>query len=516
MGLTGTLAHRLGGRAFPRRATTLEPSSADIRSARARGPRDVVEEEALVESHRLMSLKKMAKTKYADELAECMRAAVPEEILRERQMLLGASQWFGIVHSCPCVHVRLDVEQAVMQEQFTQGSVSCMAEEWKSRHAVIDPTSLGQLPVVKPKPGQRCRDHNYCFCSAEGKRRWLFYSRFKKAMQQRFAKEAAKQLQDGHIFIVFRGLEVVESGEMILRSYSVVNVVSHLIRPWCVTFLNMTAAEGQSKSEELLRNARPDETEESLSVLLETTEVNQGLELMQPSQLFEKFDLAYMWDMCCMTASESHAPFPTRPGVVKAYFRQEAPSQLWHGAAEAPLRDELGPVAVAADGADDDERAQESEGEEPSFLDAMLMTISQEPVESSSSSSDGTSEDSSSSSVLAGCESTSSEMTGSESTSSEGNNSNGDDHNEARGIPDAELDAHQPAVLAAPAARDRREETFVWGTHRFLFTHRPPSTYQVTCRYHATRERTKCTKSCSWQVGDGLLRGCRLLSESSF
>ena len=249
-------------------------------------------------------------------------------------------------------------------------------------------------------------------------------------------------------------------------------------------------------SEALLREAEPTATDETMSVTLTTTD-SEGLEFLQPWKLFEQLELSLRWHMLCLVLSRSSAPFAAAPGRVRAQFLPQEAHELWRGLSQEVLPSDRRPQRAGDDGADvaqnpptDEAEKNNSSEEEPDFMLEMLgsLTEAAEAAErEQAESSPGSARTSSS---------------GSSSSTSDSDDSDGTGRASAPAMAAGQESATGSAAAPAQALqRDRREETFVWGEHRFLFTFRPPSTFQATCRYHAAKSRTKCTKSCTWLAG---------------
>ena len=473
----------------------------------------------------------------ADTFVETARKGA-EKVLQGRNILASVSNcsWRKVEHTCPTLAGVCGCKDAE-EENGQLGSLSVLSAAWERRHAGV---FAAPAKIARTERKQHpCYLQGHCTCGASHKDARSCLASMLRVMKALFKKDDVKLLTQGSVVLAWVSPQIEDEAGPVLVQYCYVAL--QYLSPYRPTFLCLRALgqEGQQDGDLLgvhdkLLHRHPDA--EPLALRMEMIIKASACEtemwephLKTPQEFVSELDLSRSWYLRTLLLSERCRPAVLGPGEVVAIVASSGDdaSLVWdHEQRGRPRRQ--GPAALdiylasgsfPQEGDNERDGGQNFEGDEAEDTDAEIQIGGEGSTEQSERpvgdhdewwapdllqlfqelemmrSTDG--EDAG---VAVAGESDSS------TSSSSSRSSSSSSQQVAPDVP-AAVDndppiVPQPAVAARPAQgllRQRQEATFQWG--KFLFTFRPPRSYQATCRVHLQDPSgAKCTKSSSWNT----------------
>ena len=535
----GTKVAQKGGQAF---GTSRPASSSTQRPSRHLG-RDVVESVAKAEARSLQAQRQEIKATDTRRLETLLRLQDDRvhHPLRERKGLKDICKWLPIPHSCPSAFARLEA-WTFSSAATVVGQKAGLARAWRRRHVGLPKRSL----KYKSRPDHRCWQQGFCHCSGRGRATSRCWNSARQSLQQTMSRNSflKEKFATGEICVRWRSesieLHEVGGGEVGTSEVGWTYVALHSQRPWSPLFMMMEeVVSGQER--------------EAGVVLRVQKDAEHCPRFKAPLDLVSTFDLQKRMHLQVYYLSTSRKAFPHSAGCVVVYpgddnsdpercfwaglQPQQQPQQnpgasqwldvdLSDGIGERPGGAEHDGEVLAADNDDVDsdnesvvpeevaekvvvgevegEHANENEDEiadddDDLFPRSLLDLWAGSWDRDADSSSKGASSSSSSSDETSSSSSSSSSDSGSSSSSSDEGDSNQSPAappSPNQGLDNVADDANVPEDndTQRNAARVRRPESFELGA--FLFTFKPPRSYQCTCKWHLGKPT--CTKSCTY------------------
>ena len=534
--LPGTALHREGKRAFPdagARKSKTKRARSDAIKEEIRQNTAAIQAERRTVREQLLSRKK-AGLAYAEARAK--------EILATRHTLanIPGCRWSAIRHTCPALVLASSSEDASRVADRT-GQISNLAGEWVRRHHGV--SSMGPSKQQLPRP-TACYELGMCVCGPKNRRLRQFQTASLTHLKRSLApKHRTVQLRQGHVIVAWVSPAVSRHQEdMCLFGYVALQYMS----PWRPTYLLLehvnSIVAGQEQRQLrlallLLASERPGPLftlRPAMDVCSDSPDIPS---FRTAAEICSTMDLDRIWHMRLLELADSDRAADFCAGHVRATLLNpdiEA-TKIWDEAGEGPgaalslFEEALDvPNTAAVPEAQENQRLEEDEEDEEQnadrpgerdlqdagenaegvpeapmsetedFCDDLLRLLSEADnatAEQSTSSSSSSSSSGSSSSSTSSSSSDSSSSNGPPSRAQSpvsARSGDGQDMADQLDEQDRPLRGRQHVV---------QPETFRFG--RFLITHRPPNTYQATCRYHNFHAGTRCTKSGTWRDGDG-------------
>ena len=544
---SGTRLVQKGGKAFQ---SSQPASSSAAPTGMMDWGRDIVASVAKAEARTLQSARKELLEANAQRLASvlALQQDTAKNPLRERRGLKDLVPWVPVPHSCPSAIARLEAWKYSDVGNLT-GQKAGLARAWKRRHQGLPKKS----DKWKARPDHRCWQQGFCVCSGQGRLVNTCWNNAKKIIQRTLARELGlkEKFLKGEVCLRWRPEELQQEGEgaepsPILWTY----VALHYQKPWSPLFMMM---------EEVV-----DRVHDKGKVLRALVDDNHCPRFQAPLEMVNELNLQHTWHLQFFYLSTSRHAFPLSNGCVvvlpgdghadpeqsfwagthqHARRAQPAPSQ-WQDVDmsdepavqadnqnqqgsrppgippniaynEAGLREEEEPDDEDEhDDEDADQVDREAGGEEQNNNDVDTTdNQDEEEIELFSSelldlwagtvqniSEAGQSSGSSSSSSSSSTSSSGSDTGSGSDSSSSGSDSDDtpSEHANPRSPVSPGLAAEAEQEAASQPARVRRPESFELGA--FLFTFKPPRSFQCTCKWHPGKPT--CTKSSTYDGSD--------------
>ena len=204
-----------------------------------------------------------------------------------------------------------------------------------------------------------------------------------------------------------------------------------------------------------------------------------------PLRFVEALDLTLTWSLKVHWLSSSRRPFLDSAGLVRVLLGEGDPCIFWRPNQQQRRRrgaqawQDLPQVEPAAEPESED-GVLDNGAEEPPPAAARAAVAERENAE------DGGSDHSESifeNDLLALWERAEAQAVESESSSSTSTSSSNSSSTSVRAVLEPRPEVEPPVARPGHMVRLRREETFTVGS--FLFTYKPPRTFQCTCRFHS-------------------------------